>query len=171
MIGRAQLGQVEHDEEIHKQLAENRIEDELAIRSVVDEIDNACDAKDWETCRAYFADEVAIDFTSLAGGAPSVISADDFVDAWKTNLYAEKKSFHQRANHRIETDDDATTVFSKAYAFNLIESGEGKGFWEVWGNYTHTLKRTTQGWKCDGMKLEVVYQRGDESVRTYLPEA
>src|SRR5688572_11934260 len=110
MIGRAQLGQVEHDEEIQQQLTEQKLADELAIRSVVDEIDNACDAKDWEKCRAFFADQVEVDFTSLAGGEPARISADDLIDGWKTNLFAEKKTYHQRGNHRIELSGDRATV-------------------------------------------------------------
>ena len=170
MIGRAQLGQVEHDEEIQEQLHEQKISDELAIRLVVDEIDNACDAKDWETCRSFFADEVEADFTSLSGGEAAKISADDLIESWRTNLFAEKKTYHQRGNHRIEIAGDKATVFSKAYAFNLLESGAISGLWEVWGNYTHTLVRTAEGWKCSAMKLEVIYRRGDERVRIYQPE-
>lgn len=170
MIGRAQLGQVEHDEEIQEQLHAQKQRDEAAIRHIVDEIDNACDAKDWEACRAFFADEVETDFTSLAGGEPAKIKADDLIGAWAKNLFAEKKTYHQRGNHRIEIDGNRATVFSKAYAFNLMESGKVTGFWEVWGNYTHELKRTDAGWKCSAIKLEVVHQRGDERVRTYTPE-
>ena len=170
MIGRAQLGQVEHDEEIQQQLDEQKQADEAAIRLVVDEIDNACDAKDWEKCRSFFAAEVDVDFTSLAGGEAAKISADDLIDGWKTNLFAEKKTYHQRGNHRIEIDGDRATVFSKAYAFNLLESGTISGLWEMWGNYTHDLVRTQSGWQCSGMKLEVVHQRGDKRVRIYLPE-
>ena len=170
MIGRAQLGQVEHDEEIQQQLHEQKQADESAIRLIVDEIDNACDAKDWEKCRSFFADEIEVDFTSLSGGEPSKISAVDFIDGWRTNLFAEKTTYHQRGNHRIEIDGDKATVFSKAYAFNLLESGAVTGLWEVWGNYTHNLVRSQNGWQCTGMKLEVVHQRGEERVRTYLPE-
>ncbi|MEP6900378.1 MAG: nuclear transport factor 2 family protein [Actinomycetota bacterium] len=170
MIGRAQLGQVEHDEELQKQISEQNVADEMAIRLVVDEIDNACDAKDWEKCRSFFAGEVETDFTSLAGGEPVTISADDLIGAWKANLFAEKKTFHQRGNHRIEIDGRSATVFSKAYAFNLLESGEVTGLWEVWGNYSHRFKQTNDGWKCAGITLLVIHQRGDERVRIYQPE-
>ena len=169
MIGRAQLGQVEHDEEIQEQLHEQKLADESAIRLVVDEIDNSCDAKDWAKCRSFFADEVEIDFTSLAGGEPARITADDLINVWRTNLFAEKKTYHQRGNHRIEIYGDRAIVFSKAYAFNLLEEGEVAGLWEVWGNYTHSLIKTETGWKCLAMKLEVIHQRGDERVRTFLP--
>jgi len=170
MIGRAQLGQVEHDEEIQKQLHEQRQTDELAIRLATDEIDNSCDAKDWEKCRSFFASEVEVDFKSLSGDEPSKIAADDLIDAWKTNLFAEKKTYHQRGNHRIEIDGDGATVFSKAYAFNLLESGEAAGLWEVWGNYTHNFQRIDGEWRCTAMKIEVVGRRGDERVRIYVPE-
>lgn len=170
MIGRTQLAAVEHDEEFIEEMSEYGHADELEIRRVVDEIDNTCDEKDWDKCRSYFADEVEVDFTSLAGGEPAKIPADALIAAWRTNLFAEKKTFHQRGNHRIKVRGDRAEVFSKGYAFNLLEAGEAAGFWEVWGNYTHVLTRTEAGWKCTGMTLEVVHQRGDERVRTYVPE-
>src|SRR5215213_6474782 len=160
MIGRTQLSVVEHDEEIQAQTAQEKIADELEIRRVVDEIDNSCDAKDWAKCRSFFADEVDVDFTSLAGGEPSRMKADDLVGAWKTNLFAEKKTFHLRSNHRIEIEGTRAEVYSKGYAFNLLESGEVSGFWEVWGEYFHTLERAAGGWKVSGMTLKVTHKRG-----------
>jgi len=170
MIGRTQLAVVEHDEEIKSQTPERRFADEMEIRKIVDEIDNACDLKDWKTVRSFFTDEVDVDFTSLTGGGAAKIKADELIGAWETNLFAEKKTFHQRGNHRIEIDGDKAIVYSKAYAFNLLESGEVTGLWEVWGNYTHALCRTEDRWKVSAMTLDVIHQRGDERVRDYVPE-
>ena len=170
MIGRTQLSEVEEPlEDLLETPTLESLADESEIRRVVDEIDNLCDRKDWEKLRSFFTDEVVADFTSLAGGEASTIKTDDFIGAWKKNLFAEKKTFHQRGNHRIKISGDKAEVFSKAYAFNLLEEGEITGLWEVWGNYTHTLTRTETGWKCSGMTLEVIHQRGDESVRTFIP--
>lgn len=170
MIGRTQLSEVEEPLESFEEMPSlERIIDERGIRRVVDEIDNLCDRKDWEKLSSLFTEEVDVDFTSLASGEPSKIKVDDFVGAWKKNLFAEKKTFHQRGNHRIKINGDKAEVFSKAYAFNLLEKGEITGLWEVWGNYTHTLTRTETGWKCSGMTLDVIHHRGDESVRTFIP--
>ena len=169
MIGRTQLSVVEHDEEIKALTTEEKIADELEIRRIVDEIDNACDAKDWAKCREFFAPEVDIDFTSLAGGEPSRVKAEDLISAWEKNLYADKKSFHMRSNHRIEINQTSAEAFSKGYAFNLLENGEAAGLWEVWGEYVHRLERTDDGWKVSGMTLNVTHTRGDDRVRTYLP--
>lgn len=146
------------------------IVDEFEIRRIVDEIDNSCDLKDWERCRSYFADEVDVDFVSLAGGEPAKMKGEDLVGAWRTNLYEGKKTFHQRGNHVIDNMGDRATVLSKGYAFNKIDDGPVSGMWEVWAIYTHTLVRESKGWKVDGMKLEVVQTRGDDRVRTYVPE-
>lgn len=170
MIGRTQLSEVEEHLESHEPDSVNqRLADEMAIRLIVDEVDNACDAKDWALLRTFFTEQVEIDFTSLAGGAPARISADELVNGWQTNLYAEKKSFHQRTNHRIEITGHRAAVYSKGYAYNLIETGQVTGLWEVWGDYGHTLERTTDGWRVSGMSLQVRYQRGDETIRT-LPK-
>lgn len=143
--------------------------DQAEIRRVVDEIDNATDAKDWATCRGYFLDEIDVDFTSLAGGAPGRMAADDLIRAWSTTLYADKASHHMRANHRIAIDGDRAEVFSKGYALNILRRGTGSDLWEVWGNYTHTLQRTAEGWKCSGMTFVVTHARGNEKVREFVP--
>lgn len=143
--------------------------DRTEIVGVVDGIDLATDAKDWPTCRAYFTDQIYVDFTSLAGGSPGPMPADDLVGAWRTNLYADKPSHHMRTNHRVTVDGDRAEVFSKGYALNILRRETGSDLWEVWGDYTHTLERTPQGWRCSGMTFTVVHARGNELVRTFLP--
>lgn len=169
----AKIGRVEQEGVygmMHTATDLQQVLDELAIRRVVDEVDNTVDTKDWDTCRSYFLDEIDVDFTSLAGGSPGRMKADDLVGAWRTNLYSAKPSFHMRTNHRIVINGDKAEVFSKGYAFNLLTRPHGSDLWEVWGNYRHTLQRTDDGWKVSGMALFVIYARGNEKVREYLPE-
>ena len=148
-------------------ITDQHLIDRLEITLVVDEIDNAVDAKDWERCRSYFTDEIYADFTSLAGGSPGNMSSDDLVGAWATNLYADKLSHHMRTNHRVTIDGDRAEVFSKGYVLNILHRPNRS---EVWGNYTHTLERTGEGWKCSGMTFVVTHARGNEMARDYLPE-
>jgi ketosteroid isomerase-like protein len=154
----------------HTEASIEHISDRMEIVLVVDEIDNAVDAKDWKRCRSYFTDEIYADFTSLAGGSPGHMAADDLVGAWETNLYADKLSHHMRSNHRVTIDGDRAEVFSKGYALNILHRSTGSDLWEVWGNYIHTLKRTGEGWKCSGMTFVVTHARGNEMARDYLPE-
>jgi hypothetical protein len=147
-----------------------RLVDEAEVRRVVDGIDLATDDKDWEICRGYFTDEIFADFTSLAGGEPGRMPADDLVNAWKTNLYAEKLSHHMRTNHRISIREDRAEVFSKGYALNILRRDTGSDLWEVWGEYIHTLERTQEGWRCSGMTFVVTHARGNEMAREFIPD-
>jgi hypothetical protein len=142
-----------------------RLADELEIRQIVDEVDNWVDAKDWEVCRRCFLDEVEVDFSSLVGGAPVRLKADELISGWKRILFRDKKSLHMRSNHRITIDGDHAEVYSKGYAFNLMSSRSGSDLWEVWGDYRHTLARTADGWKVSGMAFTLTYARGNEKVR------
>jgi hypothetical protein len=134
-----------------------RLGDEAEIRRVVDGIDLATDAKDWALCRSYFTGEIFADFTSLAGGEPGRMPADDLVNAWRTNLYADKLSHHMRTNHRISLQGDKAEVFSKGYALNILKRDTGSDLWEVWGEYTHSLEHTPEGWRCSGMTFTVTH--------------
>ena len=148
-----------------------RLVDEAEIRNVVDGIDLATDAKDWELCRNYFTEEIFADFTSLAGGDAGRMPADDLVNAWRTNLYADKLSHHMRTNHRISLQGDGAEVFSKGYALNILRRDSGSDLWEVWGEYTHLLERTPEGWRCSGMTFTVTHARGNEMARLFVPDA
>lgn len=170
MIGRTQLAVVEHDEEVQEQTSEQNMADKMEIRRILDEIDNACDAKNWNKCRSFFKDEIKFDYQSLTGDEPGKMKTDELIEAWKNTLFEAKKSFHQRTNHRIKIDGDRAEAFSKLYAFNLLEEGKITGLWEVWGRSAHRLERTEKGWKVSGLALDVIYRRGDEQVRTYVPE-
>jgi SnoaL-like protein len=44
---------------------------------------HAVDRLDWAAARACFADELATDYTSLWGGEPESLSADDLISRWE----------------------------------------------------------------------------------------
>jgi len=154
----------------HIEASIEHLSDRTEITLVVEEIDNAVDKKDGQRCRSYFTDEISAYFPSLAGGSPGNMPADDLVEVWAANLYADKLSHHMRTNHRVTIDGDRAEVFSTGYALNILRRGTGSDLWEVWGHYTHTLQRTSEGWKCSGMTFVVTHARGNEMARNYLPE-
>jgi hypothetical protein len=146
--------------------------DENAIRLVVDGISIAVDDKEWQTCRDYFLPEIDVDFTSLTGGEPLRMKADDLVfGGWRLNLYQDKLSHHMHTGHRIIINRDSATCFTKGLAWNKLDRAVGDNLWEVWGNYTHTLERTPVGWKCSGITFLATHGRGNEKIREYVPES
>lgn len=138
---------------------------------IADAIDAAVDAKDWELARAFFADTIDVDFTSLVGGDPATIPADALIDGWSSNLTEEKASFHLRGNHRVTFEGGGrATMLSHGYAWNRMERGAlpengGGALWEVWGTYIHGFVETEDGWKVDAMTFTATAERGNQFVR------
>ena len=145
--------------------------DRAEMIRIADAIDAAVDAKDWTAARAFFTDEISVDFTSLTGGEPAVIPADALISGWAANLTEDKESFHLRGNHRITFEGaDAAVMQSHGYAWNRMEAGAlpengGEALWEVWGTYEHEFARTERGWRVNAMTFIATAERGSEFVR------
>ncbi len=140
------------------------LSDAAQIRDAATAIDMAVDAKDWAEARRHFTADVAVDFTSLVGGAPTTVPADALIGGWSANLGPAKTSYHQRGHGVLALEGDRATLVSNGYAWNRM-AGNGDPLWEVWGTYTHDFVRTEAGWKVQGMALQVTHQRGNFWVR------
>ncbi len=138
----------------------HRIADELEILRIPTEIETAVDQKNWQRARYFFTKDVRVDFSTLSGSPPATIKADDLIKAWSSNLGPKKFSHHQRGNSLVTIDGETATVYSQGYAWNKME-GNGEPLWEVWGNYTHELRKTKLGWKVTAMTFEMTHERGN----------
>lgn len=147
--------------------AGERIADELELMRVPTEIEIAVDRKDWARARSFFADQVRVDFTSLVGGQPATIPSDALMQGWSANLRGDKASLHIRGHALVTVSGDRATVHSNGYAWNRKPGApDGSGdLWEVWGNYTHELQRTPQGWRVVGFTFTMTHERGSMWVR------
>jgi hypothetical protein len=143
--------------------------DERDIIRVVDDIAVAVDQKDWARARAHFTDQIRVDFTSLAGGQPAEIAADDLIAGWKRSLFADKRSLHMHGNHRVTVNGNSAEIYLHGYAYNHLSSRTGADLWEVWGNYQHKLTRTAQGWKVNSFSFNMTYSSGNERARDFVP--
>ena len=138
--------------------------DERTLVRIADGIDDAVDAKDWARARAFFADRVAVDFSSLGAGPPKTIPADDLIGGWAANLKGSKTSLHLRTNHLVTVTGDRAVMTSHGYAWNRLE-GNGDPLWEVWGLYEHRFTRTGAGWTVDGFTVRMTHERGNMWVK------
>jgi hypothetical protein len=125
------------------------------------------DQKDWPGVRACLADDVFVDFTSLAGGEPATITGDALTAAWTAGLHAEKASYHLCGNHRITVDGDSATVAVKGYAYNQLSARLGGAVFEVWGAYDLDFALVGDTWLCTAFRFDAWRQSGDLTVRTH----
>jgi hypothetical protein len=146
--------------------------EEAAIRRVVDRLFVETDAKHWDSVRGLFADgDIAVDMTSLAGGVPSTMSADDLVGAFGTALHLDKASHHLVTNVLVTSHGPRASVTAQGYAWNRVASfGAGNDLWETWGTYAIALERGSHGWRITGFTYTSKLTRGNVDVWRHLPE-
>lgn len=143
--------------------------DEAEIRRIADELFITTDLKDWSAARALFADgPIDVDMSSLVGGGPVQLTADQLIDGFRSGLHAGKASHHLVANYRVEVDGDQAELWAHGYAWNQVAAlGAGKDLWETWGNYRLSFRRVGAQWFLIGFRYFSKLTRGNDAVRTH----
>ena len=140
--------------------------DYIAIVAAVNEIGLAADMRDWPRVREQFADEVFVDYTSLAGGQPARIKADDLVASWRAFLPGFTVTQHLVGSHRVSVDGERASVLSQFIATHRLADATGGELWTLGGHYRHTLHKTGAAWKVDAITMTWTWQSGN----TELPK-
>lgn len=148
----------------------DRLIAEHAIRRLADDLFIATDLKDWAAARALFVDgHVTVDMSSLAGGDPVDLAADDLLAGFKAGLHAGKASHHLATNYRVTIDGDAAELWAHGYAWNRVSAfPPGEDLWETWGTYRLGFRRTAAGWRIDAFCYFSRLTRGNDAVRTHV---
>lgn len=143
--------------------------DEAEIRRVADELFITTDLKDWSAARALFIDgSIEVDMSSLVGGGPVRLTADQLIDGFRSGLHAGKASHHLTGNYRIEVDGDQAELWAHGYAWNRLAAlGAGSDLWETWGNYRLSFRRTGGQWQLSAFRYFSKLTRGNDAVRTH----
>jgi hypothetical protein len=150
-------------------MPDDRHADELAVRRLADELFLTTDAKDWHAARALFADgPIDVDMTSLTGGEPVRITADELLAGFRLGLHEEKLSHHMATNSRVTLEGDRAELVANGYAWNRVPAlPAGHDLWETWGTYRLAFRRTAGGWRITGFRYDSKLTRGDDAVRTH----
>lgn len=139
--------------------------DERAIIAVASELDTAVDAKDWQSARALFLDEITVE---LPATEPTDMAADALVGMWRESLHEGKTSFHLRGGEIVTFDGaDSAVLRSKAWAWNRLEGIPGNALYEVWGDYRYELDRTEDGWRIRRFAFAPRLEQGNAAVATH----
>lgn len=122
---------------------------------------HALDAKDWSAVRREFADMVDLDYSSLFGGPPVHIDADEQVAGWARFVGAFDATQHMTGPIVVTASDTSATAHTHVRGYHRLHGAEGGDIWMVAGHYAVKLVRTAAGWKISGITLTVFYQEGN----------
>lgn len=121
-----------------KHFAKHLVADETwTVIRTVNQVGARADAKDWEALRSLFADEVYVDYTSVAGGEPGVVKADDLVAGWMIGLGQFEVTKHRVGKHVVVIDGDLATCDAEVTATHVKPDGSR---WTCGGTYHYELR-------------------------------
>jgi hypothetical protein len=118
---------------------------------------HAVDRLDWDGVRAAFADRLALDYTSLSGGEPEDLAADELIDRWRSLLPGFEATQHLLGPVLSSDTGDNSQAEAHVRAWHRIGDRE----WMVAGHYVAELTRDGDERRITALRLDTYYQEGD----------
>ena len=139
--------------------------DKQAVVETVNAVGTTADRRDWAACQALFANSVTVDYQSLSGQPAAAVTPEQLMSGWQTVLPGFTGTQHQTTNHEIRfTGSNSAECRSYVLALHHLAGASGGETWTVAGRYLHRLERTSNGWKVNYLKLELLYQDGNRQL-------
>jgi hypothetical protein len=122
------------------------------------------DSRDWALYRSIFTDEIDVDFSSYDGNPPHRIRADDWVKGVQPLFHGLDATQHTMTNPRVAISGERATCVMYMQAVHFLANREGDAEFTLGGCYTDQLVKTPNGWKLCGVKLTVLWSRGNRAI-------
>ncbi len=131
------------------------------IRDTVTRLFIAADNRDWPGIKQVFADEVFLDYTSMSGGEPSLLKAEQVIDGWRGLLPGFDKTHHQIGNFLVKIRGRSATAFCYGTASHYLANESNNDLWTVVGSYEFELAYIRKAWRITKMKFNMKYADGN----------
>ena len=141
-----------------------------AIQKTITEVFAGTDARNWTQVENAFAEQVLLDYNSLAGGEAVQLTPQEITDNWKKVLPGFDRTQHSIFDFEISIQDQEAKVLHKGKADHFLGSGVDNS-WTVIGNYELHLIQEDQVWKIDHMKFNLEEIQGNNDLPRLAQEA
>lgn len=150
------------------------LQDLIDRQAIIDTIDGlfiATDERDWDAVCRCLAPTVELDMTSLAGGEPAGLRAEQVAAGWETGLAPITQVHHQTGNHRVRVDGDLAqaSCYSVAWHYHRVASGRNTRCFV--GSYDFRLRRGDGGWRIEMMRFDAKFVDGNLQLDSETAEA
>jgi len=142
----------------------------MAVMDRLDIIDTCtrmawhADQREWAALTNVFADEVHLDYTSLNGGEPAVLSPQQIADAWSRVLGGFDATQHLVTNHLVTVDGDTAVCTASFQATHRLANPFGAPLWTLGGTYRFDLIRTGGEWRISGVVMTATWADGNHDL-------
>jgi hypothetical protein len=127
------------------------------------------DQRDWPAVRDCFTDQVLFDMTSMTGGKPAWLPADQIVSAWTDGLKPLHAIHHQIGNFLIELQGDEARAFCYGIASHYLPNATRANTRVFVGDYELHLVWQKSRWLIDGFRFNLKYIEGNPDLEAAGP--
>jgi uncharacterized membrane-anchored protein YjiN (DUF445 family) len=139
---------------------ENLLEKEK-VKEVVNRLFISTDNRDWDTVSQLFAPEVLFDMTSMVGGEPVMLTAQEIVASWEKGLKPLKAIHHQAGNYIVHVNQKEAEVFCYGIASHYLPNKTNRNTRIFVGSYDFHLTKNSENWQIDKFKFNLKYIDGN----------
>ncbi|MBE1531874.1 nuclear transport factor 2 family protein [Actinomadura algeriensis] len=122
------------------------------------------DQREWDRLETVFAEKVTLDYTSLNGGEPAVLTPRRIVEAWSATLGGFDATQHLITNHLVDADGDRAVCTAAFQATHRLANPHGSPLWTLGGTYRFDLVRTADGWRIAGVVMTATWADGNQNL-------
>jgi hypothetical protein len=122
------------------------------------------DQREWDALKEVFADSVVLDYTSLNGGEPAVLSPEQIADGWAGVLGGFNATQHLVANHLVTIDGTSAVCTASFQATHRLANPFGAPLWTLGGTFRFDLIRTGTGWRISGVVMTATWADGNKEL-------
>ncbi|MCP2321222.1 SnoaL-like domain-containing protein [Nocardia amikacinitolerans] len=122
------------------------------------------DHREWDALEQVFAEQVTLDYTSLNGGEPVVLTPAQIVGAWRETLGGFAATQHLLANHLVTIDGDTAVCTASFQATHRKAEAFGASLWTLGGSYRFDLVRTDGTWRIRGVVMTALWGDGNRGL-------
>lgn len=139
----------------------NVLAERAAVMDVITALFVETDNRNWPAVLECLAPRVQFDMSSLSGGEPTTIAADDIVAAWDRGLRPLQAVHHQVGNFRIRVDGGRATVACYGVAFHYVRTRSGRNTRTFVGSYDFDLEKQDRRWRITLFRFNLKFLDGN----------
>ncbi|MGK8524898.1 nuclear transport factor 2 family protein [Nocardia asteroides] len=122
------------------------------------------DHREWDKLADVFTDTVTLDYTSLNGGAPVVLTPAQIATAWQEALGGFTATQHLLGNHLVSIDGDSAECTASFQATHRKSDPYGASLWTLGGTYRFGLVRASGAWRISELVMTAVWGDGNRAL-------
>jgi hypothetical protein len=141
------------------------LQDEAAIRSLMDRYGSGVDERDWADFTEIFDDPLETDFSGMdASMAPATLARAAHVAGARAVIGQFAATQHMITNVQIALEGDRAKARATMRAEHWLDGLRSSPRYTMFGVYENGFRRTPKGWRICRLALRVVREEGNLDV-------